>query len=375
MTSVAFELRASGSVSDYTLTIKSEIAAAVATAASVDVSAVSVTVAAGSVLIGVRITTLSPASAAAVQANVATATASPQAAQAMLASVTSTPIAVSAITIGAQVVALSPPSPPPGACAAAGGCAPVITIHKGHLWHGILMIVAWGLIFPAGAVMPRFWRSALPDGRWLRAHRWVQTGGVVVMLAGVAVAVAFTHADGVPHFASTHSAMGLGITVVALLQPMLALVRPTKPQTGERPSWARCAWQLKHAVIGYTLLILGIVQLISGVRLSYGLELSYYVYGGALTVATLVIALGVAIFRRSSSMKLRGLQAGAAVKPGVASKATSVLEVGSTPSALEITGCCGPSLPPSPPSSGGRARVLPMPMGAGGATAGLVSLT
>ena len=60
----------------------------------------------------------------------------------------------------------------------------------------------------------------------------------------------------------------------------------------------RTLWRLKHAVIGYTLLVLAVVQLVTGVNLSRdmtGADLGYLygIYGACLGVAVVFAVLGL----------------------------------------------------------------------------------
>jgi hypothetical protein len=63
-------------------------------------------------------------------------------------------------------------------------------------WHARLMVLAWGLLVPLGALSARYfkvlprqrWPQQLDSQPWWRAHRWLQWGGVLAMSAGVALA-------------------------------------------------------------------------------------------------------------------------------------------------------------------------------------------
>ena len=60
----------------------------------------------------------------------------------------------------------------------------------------------------------------------------------------------------------------------------------------------RVAWRLKHAVLGYSLIVLAVVQLVTGVRSSYGLEYLYGVYGACLGLVLLLSGVGLVVGKR-----------------------------------------------------------------------------
>ena len=174
--------------------------------------------------------------------------------------------------------------------------AAAIPINTAHVAHGLVMVIAWGML-SGGSVLPRFWRAAMPNGRWYKAHRAVQSVGVLLSLIGVAIAIAMTPAGF--HFDGLHKAGGLVVTILALVQPVLAIFRPHKPGPGEKPSFLRVAWRLKHAILGYTLCALALVQTFTGVPLSYGLEFMYGIHGGLLGVVAILALVGYVRGRRA----------------------------------------------------------------------------
>ena len=97
------------------------------------------------------------------------------------------------------------------------------------LAHGVLACVAWGVLMPAAAVLPRFWRAALPKW-WFPLHRGLMLSGVTVALTSFVVIVSTTHSA---HFDGAHKLGGLILTIVLCLQPLNAFARPHKPAAGE----------------------------------------------------------------------------------------------------------------------------------------------
>ena len=221
-----------------------------------------------------------------------------------------TPATLSTL-LGVSVTAAQPPAksvalvadPPPPTPPAPPPFVYIIPINNMHLAHGLLMTLAWGVLLPMGAVMPRTWRDALESkGAWYKVHRTVQSLGVLLSVIGLIIAISFVP-DGY-HFDGLHKALGLVVSILALVQPAMAFLRPHKPAPGESPTVLRQLWHMKHAIVGYSLLALGVVQLLTGVRRTYGLEFLYGIYGAGL-VASVVFAL-VGIYRtqqRSNSFK------------------------------------------------------------------------
>ena len=161
------------------------------------------------------------------------------------------------------------------------------------------MTLSWGFIIPLGAVLPRTWKAALPGGLWYRRHRLVQLVGVLLHLVGVVLGLLMVPAC--CHLSGLHKVLGVTMAALALLQPLLAFARPAKPAAGESPSVQRQAWRLKHALLGYGLLALGAVQVVTGVRLSWRLEWLYALYGICIGLVVAFAAFGVWLGRRKRS--------------------------------------------------------------------------
>eukprot|EP00900_Chrysochromulina_parva_P000453 jgi/Chrpa1/10408/Chrysochromulina_OHIO_Genome00004278-RA len=111
---VGFTLELAGDVSSFTPSVQAQMQSAIAAQASVDPSAVELTISPGSVIVDVSIQTTT-AAVASVQSTMAIATSSPSSATAMLASVTGIPIAVLAIVTPPTVADVPPPPPRPPA--------------------------------------------------------------------------------------------------------------------------------------------------------------------------------------------------------------------------------------------------------------------
>lgn len=101
-------------------------------------------------------------------------------------------------------------------------------------WHGRLMVAAWTVLLPVGALVARFgkvprrtrWPERLDDTRWWQTHRTVQWTGVSLMSG--AAALAFLHAGGRGAAATIHHVLGWTVVAAGLSQALAAVLRGTK---------------------------------------------------------------------------------------------------------------------------------------------------
>ena len=174
------------------------------------------------------------------------------------------------------------------------------------LAHGVLMSVAWGIVFPLGATAPRFWKR---HSWWFQAHRGLQLLGGVLTLVGFVMIVIATPSGS--HFShEPHRLVGLVLCVALLAQLVSGVVRPhkaahkeeqdeedeekKKQKTKREGGWSRRAiWKVGHAVLGLLLLVLGVYQLVSGSQWS-GYEWLAGVWGSGF-LAVFLLTLGSAV--------------------------------------------------------------------------------
>lgn len=99
-------------------------------------------------------------------------------------------------------------------------------------WHARLMVLAWGLMIPAGALWARFWKVApgqdwpreLDRKTWWNAHRGLQIGGVAIALLAV---VPVLDREAAPATA-LHHALGWLVLVAGAIQVLHGFARGTK---------------------------------------------------------------------------------------------------------------------------------------------------
>ncbi|KAK2155789.1 hypothetical protein LSH36_231g02018 [Paralvinella palmiformis] len=137
------------------------------------------------------------------------------------------------------------------------GCSPMffdlITLH------GILMTLAWGVFLPWGAFIARY----LKHNGLLRynLHRLFQIFGLLVGVAGFICGVLSVLND---HFKFVHGIVGLTTTIIGLLQPLNACLRPSVNKTDERKRTGYFAQKLLHAFLGRCGIGLGLANVSLG---------------------------------------------------------------------------------------------------------------
>ena len=133
----------------------------------------------------------------------------------------------------------------------------VTAIAKAKVLHGVLMMLGWGVLLPAGVLIARFlkWKGPV----WLKLHIGLQTSGLALGLAGLALALAqFGPLGG---SLGGHGLMGLLVSALGLLQPLNGFLRPHK---GVVRTPRRRAWEAVHKGLGYLALTLAAPTLVTG---------------------------------------------------------------------------------------------------------------
>ncbi|MEM6620861.1 MAG: cytochrome b561 domain-containing protein [Pseudomonadota bacterium] len=141
-------------------------------------------------------------------------------------------------------------------------------------WHGRLMVLAWGALFPLGILIARFWKITpkqdwpreLDNQVWWRAHLRLQYAGGAAMLAGLVLILLTETGD------STHAYLGWVVTGFAGLQFLAGWFRGSKggpTDTSVRGDHfdmtpRRLAFEHFHKFAGYGLLALAAWGVTSG---------------------------------------------------------------------------------------------------------------
>ncbi|KAL3502646.1 hypothetical protein ACH5RR_037095 [Cinchona calisaya] len=124
--------------------------------------------------------------------------------------------------------------------------------------HGVLNVMSWGILMPLGAVIARYlkvFKSATPA--WFYLHVACQTSAYIVGVAGWGTGLKLG-SDSVGITQDTHRTIGITMFCLGTLQVFALLLRP-KPDHKYR-----LYWNIYHYVIGYTVIILSIVNIFKG---------------------------------------------------------------------------------------------------------------
>ena len=126
--------------------------------------------------------------------------------------------------------------------------------------HGILMWIAFGVLFPIGVLLGRFLPKTETKTYWFAIHRFVQSlGGLCMMTAVVLIVIDhFQRRDG-HSVMKNHGAFGSAMIAITSVQIILAIfVRPSSDN-----DW-RGLWLLGHLLFGYTIVIGGFISVSFG---------------------------------------------------------------------------------------------------------------
>ncbi|EPS63753.1 hypothetical protein M569_11030, partial [Genlisea aurea] len=124
--------------------------------------------------------------------------------------------------------------------------------------HGVLNVVGWGILLPVGVTIARYLRVfewAAPT--WFYLHVSCQSTGYIIGVAGWATGIRLgSRSPGVAFPA--HRFIGILIFCLATLQMTALLLRPTKEHK------YRFYWNVYHHSVGYSVVVLSIVNIFRG---------------------------------------------------------------------------------------------------------------
>ncbi|MEM7445267.1 MAG: cytochrome b561 domain-containing protein [Pseudomonadota bacterium] len=177
-------------------------------------------------------------------------------------------------------------------------------------WHGRLMVLAWGTLFPLGILIARFckitrrqdWPRELDNKAWWHAHLGLQYTGGGAMLAALALILMAGGAG-----QSTHAYVGWVIVGFAGLQFLAGWFRgtkggPTEPDLrGDHFDMTprRLVFEHFHKFAGYGLLALAAWGVVSGMWLANALVWMWLTLGAWWTV---LVAAFIALQRRGKAV-------------------------------------------------------------------------
>lgn len=123
------------------------------------------------------------------------------------------------------------------------------------------MILAWSLCIPAGVITSSLCRR---EAWWFKVHRALQSLGVLLTAAGLGIIVQGINDVHGAHMHGLHTKVGITVVALALLQPIAAFLRPHAPEAAKAKTDARRNWEVLHRYVGWLLLLLGLLNVFSG---------------------------------------------------------------------------------------------------------------
>ncbi|XP_072973904.1 cytochrome b561 and DOMON domain-containing protein At3g25290-like [Typha angustifolia] len=127
--------------------------------------------------------------------------------------------------------------------------------------HGVLNAVSWGILLPIGAIFARYLKTfKSADPAWFYLHVACQLIGYCLGVAGWATGLNLgSKSKGITY--TTHRDIGIALFSIATVQIFALFLRPNKDHK------YRFYWNIYHHLVGYTVIILGIVNIFKGMNI------------------------------------------------------------------------------------------------------------
>ncbi|XP_047307989.1 cytochrome b561 and DOMON domain-containing protein At4g12980-like [Impatiens glandulifera] len=124
--------------------------------------------------------------------------------------------------------------------------------------HGILNAVSWGILFPVGAMIARYLRTMeSADPAWFYLHALCQVSAYCIGVAGWITGLKIgDESKGVIY--TYHRNIGIALFSLATVQIFALLLRPKKDHK------YRLYWNIYHHSLGYSIIILSIINVFKG---------------------------------------------------------------------------------------------------------------
>uniref|UniRef100_A0A7N0UBG8 Cytochrome b561 and DOMON domain-containing protein n=1 Tax=Kalanchoe fedtschenkoi TaxID=63787 RepID=A0A7N0UBG8_KALFE len=124
--------------------------------------------------------------------------------------------------------------------------------------HGILNAVSWGLMMPIGVIIARYLKVAkAADPAWFYLHASCQSAAYIIGIAGFATGLKLGNESEGLHY-NHHRGIGIALICLATLQVLALFLRPNKDHKH------RMKWSIYHHSVGYTVIILSVVNVFKG---------------------------------------------------------------------------------------------------------------
>ena len=124
--------------------------------------------------------------------------------------------------------------------------------------HGILNTISWGILLPLGVIFARYLRPIL-DPAWFYIHISFQTLGYALGVIGWGLGMKLRSLTAAVH--TSHQNIGFALIVFSTLQVLSLILRPGKDMK------VRKFWNLYHYALGYSIIVLGIVNIFQGLNI------------------------------------------------------------------------------------------------------------
>nr|CAB3453858.1 unnamed protein product [Digitaria exilis] len=127
--------------------------------------------------------------------------------------------------------------------------------------HGILNVVSWGVLLPMGAIFARYLKTFhSADPAWFYLHVTCQLIGYGVGVSGWATGINLgNESQGVTY--TGHRNIGIAVFALGTLQILALFLRPKKDHK------YRVYWNMYHHSVGYTVIVLGVVNIFKGMSI------------------------------------------------------------------------------------------------------------
>ncbi|XP_073139699.1 cytochrome b561 and DOMON domain-containing protein At4g17280-like [Henckelia pumila] len=124
--------------------------------------------------------------------------------------------------------------------------------------HGVLNAISWGIMIPFGAMLARYLKVfPTADPAWFYLHSMCQTSGYIIGVVGWATGLQLGRQSQGIQFTS-HRIIGIILFSIATLQVLALLLRPKKNHK------YRSYWNIYHHLLGYSITVLGIINIFKG---------------------------------------------------------------------------------------------------------------
>ncbi|XP_037457987.1 cytochrome b561 and DOMON domain-containing protein At4g12980-like [Triticum urartu] len=169
--------------------------------------------------------------------------------------------------------------------------------------HGILNAVSWGILLPMGGIVARYLKTfKSADPAWFYLHVACQLIGYAVGVSGWATGIHLGNlSKGITY--SLHRNIGIAVFALGTVQIFALFLRPKKDHK------LRVYWNVYHHSVGYTIIILGIVNIFKGMSIldvaqkwKTGYIIAIGILGGV-AVALEVITWAIVLKRRKTEDK------------------------------------------------------------------------